>query len=275
MEDLAALQRSVLALRPGWLAADLADFEYLPGGYSNQNYRFRHRGRRYVLRVPQRARPFVDRELEHAFYQSPGRVLVPEIEAFDPATGVMISHWLSGPLLADIDVDPRALVRYVGSLHSGLPSCTRKYDPVAMARQQLSIGDPHASIVELATRLVWNPENLAACHNDLNPWNIIRLDGGKWVTLDWEWFGENDPVFDLVTLHQGLSLDDTILVELACELLGSSRSKNTESRVRDCLTAFWLREYAWAHAELASGNDRDEICEQIRVSSNKLGGIVP
>ena len=44
MDDLAALTRNVLALRPAWLAADLADFEFLPGGYSNQNYQFRHRG---------------------------------------------------------------------------------------------------------------------------------------------------------------------------------------------------------------------------------------
>ena len=43
VDDLAALTRNVLALRPGWLETDLADFEFLPGGYSNQNYQFRHR----------------------------------------------------------------------------------------------------------------------------------------------------------------------------------------------------------------------------------------
>ena len=117
MGDPEALKRKVLALRPEWLAQELADFAFLPGGYSNQNYAFRYRGERYVLRVPQRARPFIDRELEQAFYQSPGRVLVPTIEAFDPVTGAMISRWLSGPLLADIDVDPRALVGHVASLH--------------------------------------------------------------------------------------------------------------------------------------------------------------
>lgn len=273
MHDLAALTRNVLALRPAWRAADLAEFEFLPGGYSNQNYQFRHAGQRYVLRVPQQARPYIDRKLEHAFYQSPGRVFAPEVEAFDPLTGVMISRWLSGPLLADIDVNPDALVPYVKSLHAGLAICPRKYDPVALARQQLSLGDPQQSIVELAARWVWNPKQTTPCHNDLNPWNIIVSDTGRWVTLDWEWLGENDPVFDLVSLHQGLSLDNAILDELAVEFLGS-RAKNTGQRVRDCLSVFWLREYSWAHAELVQGNDRDEIREQIRVSSEKLGGIL-
>jgi aminoglycoside phosphotransferase (APT) family kinase protein len=272
VDDRETLTRTVLALRPAWFAADLAGFEFLPGGYSNQNYRFRHHGQCYVLRVPQRSRPFVDRELECRFYRSPGRVLVPEIEAFDPVSGVMISHWLDGPLLADINVDPSALVPFVESLHAGLPTCPRRYDPVALARQQLSVGNPQASVVELASRLVWNPEHTTACHNDLNPWNIIRSDGDRWVTLDWEWFGENDPVFDLVTLHQGLSLDDAILVELAGELLGNSQPQSTRRRVRDAVAAFWLREYAWANAEIANGNDRDEIREQIRLSSEKLGG---
>ena len=145
-------------------------------------------------------------------------------------------------------------------------------DPVASARAQLSIGVPEKAIVEQAAALVWNPPDTAVCHNDLNPWNIIRSDDDRWVTLDWEWFGENDPIFDLVTLHQGLSLDDAILVELAGELLGNSQPQSTRRRVRDAVAAFWLREYAWANAEVANGNDRDEIREQIRLSSEKLGG---
>lgn len=274
VDDLAALTRNVLALRPGWLETDLADFEFLPGGYSNQNYQFRHRRQRYVLRVPQRVRPFIDRELEYSFYRSPGRVLVPEIEAFDQVTGVMISRWMSGPLLVDIDVDAGELVPYVEALHAGLPACSRRYDPVALARQQLSIGEPERPIVELAARLVWNPKQTTACHNDLNPWNIIRSDSGKWVTLDWEWLGENDPLFDLVTLHQGLAVDEALLDEMAAELVGISDAQGTRQRVRDCLAAFWLREYAWAHAEVANGNDREAIREQIRVSSEKLGGLM-
>ena len=33
---------------------------------------------------------------------------------------------------------------------------------------------------------------------------MVTPDG--WKTLDWEFFGLNDPLFDLVALHQGLEL---------------------------------------------------------------------
>jgi aminoglycoside phosphotransferase (APT) family kinase protein len=269
-EQVTELERSVLALCPGWRAKDLSDFRYLPGGYSNRNYRFCHRGSHFVLRIPERSRPFIDRDLEYAFYQSPGDVLIPEIQAFEPTTGWMISRWQTGTLLSDLEPDSAALVPYVGKLHRGLPPCPRRYDPLALAREYLSIGNATPEIVELAHRSTWNPPETTACHNDLNPWNIIRPGSSEWITLDWEWLGENDPLFDLVTLHQGLALDDALLVELSEELLGASASQR---RVRDCLLAFWLREYAWAHAELTVGNDRSEIREQLRLSFEKLGAL--
>jgi hypothetical protein len=69
-----------------------------------------------------------------------------------------------------------------------------------------------------------------------------------------------------VTLHQGLGLDDALLTDLAAATVrGASRT-----RVRACRTAFWLREYAWAHAEIVHGNDRSEIRDQLRVAAEKV-----
>ena len=51
-------------------------------------------------------------------------------------------------------------------------------------------------------------------HNDLNPWNILCATDG-WRTLDWEWVGTNDPLFDLVTLGLGVQVDHPTLVEMA------------------------------------------------------------
>ena len=40
---------------------------------------------------------------------------------------------------------------------------------------------------------------------DLNPWNVIVTEA-RWETIDWEFVGNHDPLFDLITLHQGLNL---------------------------------------------------------------------
>ena len=254
-------------LRPDWSTSDLSEFTYLPGGYSNRNYRFRHGEAHFVLRVPERERAFVDRELEYAFYRSPPRARIPAVVAFEPDTGIMISAWEKGTLLCDLTVDPARVVPYLRDLHGALAPCARSYDPVAAARHYLSVGRPPKALSELAQTLRWAPPETTTCHNDLNPWNVIQDEAGGWITLDWEWLGSNDPVFDLVALHQGLGLADSLLPELVESLLGGAHPAN---RLRDCVVAFWLREFAWAHAEIHQENDRQEIRDQLRDASARL-----
>jgi Ser/Thr protein kinase RdoA (MazF antagonist) len=267
--DTARLRDEVLRLRPDWRPERLSGFLYLEGGYSNHNFRFDHDGARYVLRAPQRARPFVDRHLEAELYaQAP--VPMPEVVAFDPASGYLISRWVAGPLLADLTVGAGELVGYLRDLHARLPAMTRRYDPVAQARTHLAMADPPAWLKRLAAELNWHPAHQQPCHNDLNPWNVIRGADG-WVTLDWEWTGMNDPLFDLVTLHQGAGTHQgsapDALADWAEAYLGQPVD---DERLRLCLTGFWLREAAWAMAEIAAGNDRPEIVEQQRLGLTAL-----
>ncbi|MGD8832777.1 MAG: phosphotransferase [Pseudomonadales bacterium] len=265
--ELAAMVR---ALVPDWRADALGAFEYLSGGYSNENYRFTYAGEAFVLRVPSRIRPFVDRAHEAAFYDGEHRVRIPTLVAFDPVTGNMISRYEPGELLTDTAAQPAELVRYLEGLHAGLPPSGRRYDPVRLAREYLASGTPPGWIEDLATGLVWRPFVSTPCHNDLNPWNVIVPATGAWVTLDWEWYGENDPLFDLVTLHQGLGLDDAALARMLSLWSGEPVA---EWRLVGCLRAFWLREYAWAHAEWEHGNRRPEIGEQLDLAAGRLADL--
>ena len=270
----------ITALRPDWHAADLSACLYLEGGYSNDNYLFTHRGERYVLRAPYRARPYVDRACEQRLYRRLPPGIAPELVAFDPVSGRMISRWVAGTLLADLDPEPETLVRYLADLHSRLPATRRGYDPLELARTHLrdaaACGASAPGWIERLAETPWRPAATVSCHNDLNPWNLIRTPDGRWVTLDWEWFGRNDPLFDLVTLHQSLHFADATLPTLAAELLQSSAAGSgpvSGSRLRACLVALWLREYAWAHAELAAGNERPEIAEQRARGEDRLRAL--
>ena len=171
----------------------------------------------------------------------------------------MISRWQEGPLLIDQAPGSEGLIAYLRQLHDRLPATARQYDPVAVSRRFLRVGQPDKAIVGLAETLTWPIEHGQPCHNDLNPWNVICSEKDRWMTLDWEWFGNNDPLFDLITIHQGLDWSVDGLPALADALLGYTPEA---SRLTNCLKVFWLREYAWAHAALAAGNRRPEIAQQ-------------
>ncbi len=258
-EPVVNLQRWIAELRPDWDLAALSGFLYLEGGYSNHNYRFSYAGERYVLRAPFRPRADLDRRGERRIYDHAAAIGAPELVAFDPGSGAMISRWVPGVLLADWDPPGEGLADYLKRLHGRLPDLDRIYDPVAEARAHLQLADAPAWLERLAAATVWAPEGTATCHNDLNPWNVIRPPAGDWVTLDWEWVGRNDPLFDLVTLHQGAGLDADALATMAERYLGGAAPA---ARLSACLRAFWLRETSWALAEIAAGNDRPEILEQ-------------
>ena len=46
------LTDAIVSLRPDWEPEAVGRFEYLSGGYSNDNYSFYYRDRRFVLRCP-------------------------------------------------------------------------------------------------------------------------------------------------------------------------------------------------------------------------------
>jgi len=264
------LAEHVTRLRPDWAPEELSGFMYLEGGYSNDNFLFTYRGERYVLRAPFRQRGCVDRNVEQELVRRLEPGIAPETMAFEEASGFMISRWVAGELLADSNVTPEALTGYLAALHARLPPLERRYDPVAQAREHLEACSAPSWLERAAARLGWSPSMLVPCHNDLNPWNVIRTATG-WITLDWEWAGLNDPLFDLVNLHQGAELPDQHLPGMAQTYLGMPAD---EDRLRACLVALWTREGTWALAEVDAGNDRPEILAQRDLALSRLRSLL-
>ena len=267
--DTDELRCRIAKLRPGWDPEGLSGFLFLEGGYSNDNYLFTYLGERYVLRRPYRRREFVDRGLEARLYRDLAPGTGPDVLALDTESGCMISRWVAGALLADVDADPDRLTAYLRDLHGGLPPLERDYDPLAQARSNLERCSAPVALERAASKR-WEPEDSAPCHNDLNPWNVICASSGRWITLDWEWAGRNDPLFDLVTLHQGAALAPEALPAMAERYLDAPPSAE---RLERCIEALWLRETTWALAELAAGNDRPEIHQQRRIGMERLESL--
>ena len=262
--DRQAVLATVRALMPDWRADRIADITYLPGGYANDNYRFAYEGAAYAIRIARR--PGVRRPAEARFLEL---AAAPRVVAFDAGLGHLLTRWIRGTLLAEMSAPPAMAAAYLHALHAEIPAGVRRYDPLEAIHRDLNAADAVAPVAATTLeRLHWTPAELRGCHNDLNPWNILHTDSG-WRTLDWEFAGDNDPLFDIVCLGRGLGYDDAGLERLAAAYYGTSPVP--VSRMLDTRILFELREHAWAVGQIALGNDRAEIRAQATESAAALG----
>lgn len=283
------LRDRIWAAVPDWHADKIGEFQFLSGGYSNANFAFSRRTsgvkERYVLRMPQRNQPYVNRVAETQWYQRlPSSIGIQPL-VLDIQTGLMISPWVDGVLLVDTfeqHFNPDDLLNYLTKLHRALPVTYRQYHVPSLLSDLVGDEIPPNAITAACfmedgtnTDQV-SPIRLTSCHNDLNPWNILVTESG-WITLDWEFAGTNDPLFDLVCLHQGLNLSDKLLPEMAAALVSSVIPDLIPDielpRLNTALEHFWLREWAWATFQQRSGNTRSEVAEQIATATGKLNNL--
>ena len=232
----------------------VAEIEYLTGGYSNQNYRVCTEGRDYVLRLCARRPSHPDVEI--SFLSLPH---APRLVAYDRSAGHMITQLVRGTLLflAPFSVDESA--QYLRQIHASIPKELRRHDPVATSLDHFEKAGINNELREFVLTTPWKPRKHVGCHNDLNPYNIIRTAEGSVVTLDWEFAGDNEGLFDLVNLCYGLGYADEEFDR--CAALYAPSDYEPEYLVHTRLL-FQVREHSWALAQIALGNDRKEIRAQ-------------
>ena len=252
---------TILRLMPAWRAGRIARITYLTGGYANDNYRFEYDGETFVVRVVRG--PSIPRHAEMRYLELP---IAPRVIAADRLRGDLITCWIEGTLLADSPAAPNEAASYVKELHDIVPRGIRRYDPIRIVRDYARDA-PLAAVAATALRQIdWQMEATAGCHNDLNPWNVMRC-GHSWRTLDWEFAGDNDPLFDLVGLGYGMSYSDHDLDAL---IAGYYRDRPSDRRLLDMRILYLLREHVWAARQVHLGNTRDEVAAQAVTTEQEL-----
>ena len=207
-----------LARLLGVEAVDL-QAEPLPGGISNRSWLLTCRGDRWAVRlvsacgVEQVLAPDSEARVLAAAAEAE---LTPEMRAFDPDSGVLITRylqravtWTDQQARDDVNIDRiAATLRRLHNLRA--PADLRVFRPTEFARvySRAALRVPGVPGGLRAERLRWSQEcerlaqayeaafaPTALCHNDLVAANI--LDDGRLWLLDFEYSARADPVVDL------------------------------------------------------------------------------
>jgi aminoglycoside phosphotransferase (APT) family kinase protein len=185
----------------------------LEGGTVNQLWRVDSPQGRFVVRIdgPQARRPGVDRAREFLLHERAAAAgLAPAIVAGDPASGVMVSHFIDGRRWVASDCSDRAALHRLGErlrqLHQ-LKAQVAPFDPSgighAYATSPAGIEVPHQAevarllnkISEAQVRMGDEPASRVIIHGDLNHLNVIESDK-PWL-IDWEYAQLADPLMDV------------------------------------------------------------------------------
>lgn len=237
---------------------------FLDGGWCNDNYQIDVDGQRLVLRQSR----FSNQEghAEERYFDSS---CSPELIVYDHESNNLITRWVEGHVLAEQPIDPTAAAGYLRRLHSEIPQGIRRYEPIELILSNYTSGGivftPVLPILE-----EWKPGRLSGCHNDLNPYNII-VNGDQFTTIDWESAGDNDPIFDIVSICHGMRYSDE---EFFTAASAYGYPDLTMKFLLQTRIVYVAKEHSWAIDQLAANNPRPEVRRQIQEMEQILRRLI-
>ena len=183
----------------------------LMGGMSNYMFVISVQNEKYTFRIPgEKAETFVDREEEFANINriEPLHINNDTIY-FDCQTGYKIAKYVQGTPLSELE-DPTtqltAVADVLKTLHQSTLSAQQDYNPyqrlTRYEQEVIALGHQHVSQYHelkadfLTYRPLLDGVEKVFCHNDSQISNIVISDE-KTYLLDWEFGGNNDPLYDV------------------------------------------------------------------------------
>jgi aminoglycoside phosphotransferase (APT) family kinase protein len=195
----------------------------LAGGITNRNFRVRLGGEDYVIRLcgPNTDLLGIDREAERAACEAAHLAGVgPAVVAFLPDDDCLVFAFVAGRAVeaADVRAGVERVAAALRAVHASGPVAAvfspfrvaERYRATTLARGG-ALPDGCADGFRVAAeieRALGAPE-VALCHNDLLPANLLDAGGRLWI-VDWEYAGMGDAAFDLgnLSVNNGFALAD-------------------------------------------------------------------
>ena len=243
-----------LAGIPGWDTAS-PQIAVLTGGLTNRTFHIRSGDKECVLRLAAEHSGSVlpDRSSELTILESAGRAgIAPGILYADVDKGILLTEYLPGTVWLASDLDHAdaidALADILRRIHA-LPLSGSRTDLNLFAARYVFTLAEHKSLHEFALRCVDivsstpRRSTLACCHNDVVAGNIIGSPDAK--VIDWEYAGDNDPLFDLASVIGYHDLDQRRSQHLLSAYAGGADAElqdylAQQLRLYDAIQWLWL-----------------------------------
>lgn len=202
---------------PGWEGAAVSEMD---GGLTNRTWLIDNDSDKAVLKIDRdiRSVPYNSRQAEARLQSiAADRGLASRVLYFDDRA--IMTEFVCGRVWDEASFEQDGNIERLASrlkrLHA-LPLTGRSFDSkIAAGRYVATIKTADSDLVAHCMQVIDRfrlPHNLCCCHNDLVAANI--LDAEALTFLDWEYACDNDPMFDLATIVEHHTLDETVAFRL-------------------------------------------------------------
>ncbi len=199
----------------------------LVGGMMNQSFIVSNKGKKYVLYIStEQANEMVDRPLEkdnQRIVYSLG--ITSKNIYFDIDKGIKVNEYIEGSSLDKADsYDVNKVATLLKTLHSSKELSKEDYHPfkrfIAYEKEakeyQKELGKEYNMLRDVIfdNKALLESQPLALSHNDAQKSNIVKSVDDKYYLIDFEFMGNNDPIYDIATFGNGKVKEGFELLEV-------------------------------------------------------------
>lgn len=268
--------------------------EKISGGQTNTTYRVRTLSNEYIARMPgNRSDQMINRgneaEATRIAYEAG---VAPEV-VYDEKNGKRVSRFIpNGQTMNIMSLrnNPANLIKVIDvlkKLHSA-PALSNTINVFARNREWLTLmeqqkyampqkhRDLQAKIDAIESVFADFDMTSVPCHNDTTPGNFI-LSGEQMYLIDYEYAGNNDPVWDLAYLAMEADLAVSQYQFLLRAYFGDALTDAVKQRFYLYLPVVEYAIILWSHVQIANKNfagGEDVLHEQIGKAYNRCSDLL-
>ena len=204
----------------------------LVGGMMNVSYIVKDKSnKKYVLYIStEQANEMVDRPLEKEHQRIVYELGITSKNIyFDTEKGIKINEFIEGSSIDKVDAfDYSKVASIFKALHNSIMLSREDYSPFerfegTYEKEALSFQKEVSPLYkELRDFLFSQKDYLQSqrktlCHNDAQKSNIVRSSDNNYYFIDFEFMGNNDPIYDVACFGNGLVSEGRKLLEEYCD----------------------------------------------------------